>query len=67
MLKQNLIEESGERPDAHLDDEHRRYYRITAFGLPERTKFWIRALIAWRERDDLVVRAALVSCNLLQR
>ena len=32
MLDQGLIEESDERPDPHLDDERRRYYRITAFG-----------------------------------
>jgi DNA-binding PadR family transcriptional regulator len=32
MLEEGLIEESDERPDAHLDDERRRYYRITAFG-----------------------------------
>ena len=32
MLAQGLIEESDERPDPHLDDERRRYYRITAFG-----------------------------------
>lgn len=32
MLEQGLIEESDERPDAHLDDERRRYYRITALG-----------------------------------
>src|SRR5450631_790345 len=32
MLEQGLIEESEERPDAHLDDERRRYYRITPFG-----------------------------------
>lgn len=32
MLEQGLIEESEERPDAHLDDERRRYYRITAYG-----------------------------------
>ena len=32
MLEQGLIEESDERPDAHLDDERRRYYRITSFG-----------------------------------
>ncbi len=32
MLEQGLIEESGERPDFHLDDERRRYYRITALG-----------------------------------
>ncbi len=32
MLEMGLIEESGERPDPHLDDERRRYYRITPFG-----------------------------------
>ena len=32
MLELGLIEESDERPDPHLDDERRRYYRITAWG-----------------------------------
>jgi DNA-binding PadR family transcriptional regulator len=32
MLELGLIEESDERPDPHLDDERRRYYRITAYG-----------------------------------
>ncbi|HWB82948.1 MAG TPA: PadR family transcriptional regulator [Bryobacteraceae bacterium] len=32
MLEEGLIEESDERPDPHLDDERRRYYRITALG-----------------------------------
>ncbi len=32
MLDRGLIEESGERPDPHLDDERRRYYRITPLG-----------------------------------
>ena len=32
MLDQGLIEETGDRPDFHLDDERRRYYRITARG-----------------------------------
>jgi DNA-binding PadR family transcriptional regulator len=32
MLEAQLIEESNERPDPHLDDERRRYYRITPFG-----------------------------------
>jgi DNA-binding MarR family transcriptional regulator len=27
-----LIEESDDRPDPHLDDERRRYYRITNYG-----------------------------------
>lgn len=32
MLAANLVEESDERPDAELDDERRRYYRITPLG-----------------------------------
>lgn len=32
MLDQGLIEESDDRPDPHLDDERRRYYRLTPFG-----------------------------------
>jgi DNA-binding PadR family transcriptional regulator len=32
MLEQGLIVESDERPDPHLDDERRRYYRITPSG-----------------------------------
>lgn len=32
MLELELIEESDERPDPTLDDERRRYYRITPYG-----------------------------------
>ena len=32
MLEQGLIEELSERPAPELDDERRRYYRLTAFG-----------------------------------
>jgi DNA-binding PadR family transcriptional regulator len=32
LLAAQLIEESDERPDPHLDDERRRYYRITPYG-----------------------------------
>lgn len=32
MLAAGLIEESDERPDPALDDERRRYYRITGVG-----------------------------------
>jgi DNA-binding PadR family transcriptional regulator len=35
MLEDGLIEETEERPDPMLDDERRRYYRLTSFG--ERT------------------------------
>jgi len=32
MLTAGLVEESDERPDTELDDERRRYYRMTALG-----------------------------------
>ena len=32
MLEQGLLEEVRQRPAPELDDERRRYYRITAFG-----------------------------------
>jgi DNA-binding PadR family transcriptional regulator len=32
LLEGGLVEEAGERPDPALDDERRRYYRITKFG-----------------------------------
>ena len=32
MLAAGLVEESDERPDPELDDERRRYYRITDLG-----------------------------------
>jgi DNA-binding PadR family transcriptional regulator len=32
MLADGLIEESDERPDPTMDDQRRRYYRITVFG-----------------------------------
>jgi DNA-binding PadR family transcriptional regulator len=32
LLEAQLIEESDERPDPHLDDDRRRYYRLTAVG-----------------------------------
>ena len=32
MVNAGLIEETDERPDPELDDERRRYYRITAVG-----------------------------------
>ena len=32
LLQVRIIEESEERPDPELDDERRRYYRLTALG-----------------------------------
>ena len=33
LIEDGLIETSQERPDPELDDERRRYYRLTQFGL----------------------------------
>jgi DNA-binding PadR family transcriptional regulator len=32
LLAAGMIEESDERPDPNLDDQRRRYYRLTPFG-----------------------------------
>lgn len=32
MLDANLIEETDEKPDPGIDDERRRYYRLSKFG-----------------------------------
>ena len=32
MLNAGLVEETDERPDPDLDDERRRYYRLSGFG-----------------------------------
>ena len=33
LLSDGLVEEGDERPDPDADDERRRYYRLTKFGL----------------------------------
>ena len=50
MLKVGLIEESSERPDPNLDDERRRYYRLTDLGA--------RALRAEAARMERLARTA---------
>jgi hypothetical protein len=50
MLEAGLIEESGERADAALSDERRRYYRIT----PTRR----RAAVTEAERLQELLRVA---------
>jgi DNA-binding PadR family transcriptional regulator len=50
MLKEGFIEESDERPDAELDDERRRYYRLTKFGR--------RVAVAEAQRLSRLVSAA---------
>ena len=50
LLDDGMIEESEDRPAAHLDDERRRYYRITATGK--------RSLAAELRRLERLVLAA---------
>lgn len=50
MLASGLIEESDERPDPALDDERRRYYRLSGLGQ--------RALRHEAERLERQVRVA---------
>lgn len=58
MLEAGLVEESGERRDPGLDDERRRYYRLTGRGR--------RAASAEAERLAALVRAARAK-SLLKR
>ncbi len=50
MQEKGLVEESEERPDPGLDDERRRYYRLTDLGR--------RVALAEVERLEGMVRAA---------
>lgn len=58
LLQSKLIDESEERPDSTMDDERRRYYRLTDFGR--------RVLTAEAERYTRLVRVAQMS-GLLAR
>lgn len=59
MLDDGLIAESARRPAADLDDERRRYYRITPLGR--------RVAAAETARLELVVREAKAKHWLTQR
>lgn len=50
MLSDGLIEEMDERPDPELDDERRRYYRLTNLGH--------RVAVAEAERLERLVKSA---------
>src|SRR6185369_6968940 len=50
MLNDGLIEELEERPDPDLDDERRRYYRLSSLGR--------RIAVAEAERLDKLVKSA---------
>lgn len=58
MVARGLIEESDERPDPELDDERRRYYRITSLGR--------RVVVAEARRMELMVGIARAK-RLLKR
>ncbi len=50
LIDQGLVDESGRRPAADLDDERRRYYKLTPFGR--------RVLVAEMLRLRALVRLA---------
>lgn len=52
MLASGLLEETNERPDPELDDERRRYYRLTGLG--------VEALDSEMQRLQRLVRTAQV-------
>jgi DNA-binding PadR family transcriptional regulator len=50
MLSDGMIEEAGERPDPSMDDERRRYYKITDLGR--------KLVCAEAERLEILVASA---------
>lgn len=61
LLARGLIEESEARPDASLDDQRRRYYRLTAEGRAilsaEATR--LARLVSVAGKRDLISRRAM--------
>jgi DNA-binding PadR family transcriptional regulator len=65
MIASNLIEETDDRPDPELDDQRRRYYRLTGLGnavLSEEVRRLARLLERARAKQVLAFR--LQSTNL---
>lgn len=58
LLEQGLIEESDHRPDPELDDQRRRYFRITALGvqIAETEAKRLQRLVADAQAHDLLPR-----------
>ena len=56
FVAEGVIEESSRRPDPSLDDERRRYYRLTAFGrdVAQAELRRLEALIAMARAAQLV-------------
>ena len=63
LLEAELIEESDERPDAKLDDERRRYYRLSGVGekvvRAEAQRY--AELVARARRKKLIGKIALLA------
>jgi len=56
LVKNKLIEESNERPDAEMDDQRRRYYRLTKLGrgVLSAESERLAALVGFARSKDLV-------------
>jgi DNA-binding PadR family transcriptional regulator len=65
LLEIKLIEESAERPDPQLDDERRRYYRLTGLGervvKAEAARY--EALVAVARGKKLIGKLASLGCG----
>jgi DNA-binding PadR family transcriptional regulator len=59
LIEEELIEESGDRPAAELDDARRRYYRLTRLGQ--------RVLVAESQRLEDLVRLVRANRGLTKR
>jgi DNA-binding PadR family transcriptional regulator len=56
LVKNRLIEESYERPDAEMDDQRRRYYRLTDLGrrVLQAESVRLAALVGFARTKNLV-------------
>ena len=59
LVKNRLIEESSDRPDADMDDQRRRYYRLTQLGrgVLAAESERLAALVGFARTKDLVKEA----------
>ncbi len=59
LVKNQLIEESSDRPDAAMDDQRRRYYRLTQLGrgVLAAESERLAALVGYARSKDLVKEA----------
>ena len=59
LVKNRLIEETNERPDAEMDDQRRRYYRLTDTGrrVLQAESDRLAALVGFARSKNLVKEA----------